>query len=143
MTKSFGVNENNDIFIAQDGNLSVVTGIVATLFACAQAAKAQLGEMIFAVDQGIPNFQTVWIGTPNIPQFEAYLRANILAVAGVQSIKNLSTNASNNVLNYKIVILTVYGQVVLVSENGNLSGVMLDENGQPLLLENGGFILLE
>lgn len=143
MVRSLAVNSNNDIYVGKDGNLAIAYDIEATLFACAQAAKAQFGEMVLAVNQGIPNFQTVWVGAPNIPQFEAYLRAAILAVSGVVRIINLTTTIANNVLSYRIVILTNFGQAILTSNGTSISGALLGENGIPLALENSEIILLE
>lgn len=144
MTKTFGVNSDNDIFINSTGNLDIQTGIQATLQACAQISKAQLGEMVLAMQEGIPNFQTVWVGVPNLAQFEAYLRTALLAVEGVRNILNLTTGISNNVLSYTAVIETVYGQGEIGSVVNFLpSNTLLNEDGTPLLTESGGFILTE
>lgn len=117
MTKVFKVDSNNDLVIAGDGNLAISTGLAATLQACEHAAKAQLSEMVLAVDQGVPNFQTIWNGSPNVTQFEAYLRRQLLAVVGVTDVVTLDTNVSNNVLSYTATISTIYGQGVI---NGGL-----------------------
>lgn len=145
MTKTFGVNKNNDIFINSSGLLDIQTGITATLQACAQISKAQLGEMVLAAQEGIPNFQVVWVGVPNLAQFEAYLRSAILSVEGVENILNLTTSVQNNVLSYTAVILTVYGTGTLssnVSATGN-SGILFGENGLPIYSESGQPIELE
>jgi hypothetical protein len=110
MTRVFTVDENNDLVIGTDGKLSISADLDATMQACQQAAQAQLGEMILAVDQGVPNFETIWNGAPTTTQFEAYLRRQILAVDGVLDIVSLETSIANNVLNYTIVILTRYGE---------------------------------
>lgn len=109
MTKTFAVDENNDLYIGNDGNLAIVTGKEAVLQACASAAKAQLGEMLYAVNSGIPNFQTVWVGAPNIQQFEAALRKTLLSVNGVREIKSLVTSLNNDQLQYSAVISTIFG----------------------------------
>ncbi len=113
MTKTFSVNENNDIFIGNDGNLSISAGLQAVLFVCANAAKAQLGEMVLQVEQGIPNFQTIWSGSPNVAQFEAALRTTLLNVADVTEVSNLSIAISNNVLSYTTTINTIYGNGII------------------------------
>lgn len=113
MTKTLAVDENNDIYIGNDGNLAIVTGIEATLQACAQAVQAQLGEMILAVDQGMPNFQTIWNGAPNVPQFEGYLRSTILGVENVLEIEDLTITPENGILSYQAQILTSFGSAVL------------------------------
>lgn len=117
MTKVFTVDENNDLMLAGNGNLSISTELEATLQACEHAAKAQLAEMVLAADQGVPNFQTIWNGSPNVTQFEAYLRRQLLAVVGVTDVVSLDTNVSNNILSYTATISTIYGQGVI---NGGL-----------------------
>lgn len=111
MTLTFTTNSNNDIFIGDDGNLSISRGIDGVAKACETAVKAQLGEMMFAVDQGMPNFQVVWNGRPNVIQFEAYLRQTIMGVDGVTGINNIDTSIVGDILVYSAVITTIYGQV--------------------------------
>lgn len=113
MTKTFATNNNNDLFIGNDGNLAIVNGQQAVLQACATAAKAQLGEMIYATNRGLPNFQTVWVGSPNLAQFEAALRQTLLSVNGVTEITDLSTSVTNNTLFYTATIKTIYGMGTL------------------------------
>lgn len=113
MTKVFTVDVNNDLVLAGDGNLSISTELKATLQACEHAAKAQLSEMVLAVDQGVPNFQIIWNGSPNVTQFEAYLRRQLLAVVGVTDVVALDTDVSNNILSYTATISTIYGEGVI------------------------------
>ncbi len=109
MSKVLGVDANNDLYIGADGSLVVTTAVQAVMQAAQQAAQTQLGEMIYAVDQGIPNFDTVWNGAPKIAQFEAYLRRTLLAVEGVTGVQNLTTAVRANQLTYRAVIQTIYG----------------------------------
>lgn len=144
MTITIGVNENNDIFVNSDGNLDMQIDLPATLQACAQISKAQLGEIIYSAQQGIPNFETVWNGVPNMAQWEAALRNAILSIEGVVNILNLTTSLANNVLSYTAEILTIYGTGTITNIFSSVTGgVLLDENGNPLLLEDGQNILLE
>jgi hypothetical protein len=110
MSRSFGVDENNDIFIAPDGRLSVVVDLQSILETCAHAVKAQLGEMVLAVDQGVPNFQTIWNGAPNVVQFESYVRRALLSVDGVLEVTELDTDATTSVLKYTATIRTTFGE---------------------------------
>jgi hypothetical protein len=112
---TLAVNSNNDIYVGNDGNLAIVYNLEATLQACAQAAKTQLGEMVLATDQGIPNFQTVWVGTPNLPQFEAAVRYALLNVPGVTGIQSFITSMQGTSLLYTAIIVTIYG-------TGNING---------------------
>lgn len=113
MVKVFASNENNDLYIASDGNLAIKTALEGVIQACEHAVKAQLGEMILAIDQGVPNFQTVWNGSPNLPQFEAYVRKAITGVAGVIEVKELQSDVVENVLVYSATIRTIYGEALV------------------------------
>lgn len=109
MTRTLAVDSSNDIFIGPDGSLAVSTARTAVLHLCAQAAKAQFGEMIYAVDEGMPNFDVVWNGSPNVGQFEAYLRRTLLAVADVISVDAVTIEAQGASLIYTADITTIYG----------------------------------
>lgn len=113
MTKTLVTDTNNDLYRGADGNLVVADSLQAVLAACATASKAQLGEMILATGQGIPNFQTIWVGSPNYALFQSYLRNTLLGVDGVLEVKSITMTASNNVLNYTATIETKYGTAVL------------------------------
>lgn len=110
MTRVFTVDINNDLVINGDGLMGISNEIQAVLQACEHAAKAQLREMVLAVDQGVPNFQTIWTGAPNIPQFEAYLLRELQKVDGVIEVVSLNASASSNVLSYNATIRTIYGE---------------------------------
>lgn len=115
MTQTFTTNSNNDIFLNNDGNLSISTGIQAVLQACATAAKAQLHEMIYAFDQGVANFETVWRNSANVAQFEASVRAAILAVDGVTGISDFSAVVQDDAVSYSATIQTIYGPGAITS----------------------------
>lgn len=109
MTQSFGLNRNNDIYIGSDGNLVIENGEQAVLNACANVAKASLGEEVLSINNGVPYFQAAWSGAPNIAVFESYLRNAFLSVDGVVQVVSLSTSIANNTLSYIAQIESVYG----------------------------------
>lgn len=113
MPLTLAVNENNDIYLDANGNLALATGIDAVLILCARAAKAQLGEMVLNTDQGMPNFQTIWNGSPNVAQFEAALRRTLLQVVDVLGVTGIDVALTNNVLRYTATIITAYGEGVI------------------------------
>ena len=113
MTRTIAVDDLNDIYVGPDGNLAIVTDLEATMQAVQQAAQTQLGEMEYAVDQGIPNFDTVWSGAPNISQFEAYLRRAIIAVDHVTGIRDLTISAAGGAVSYTAIIDTDFGSGAL------------------------------
>lgn len=112
---SANVNNNipgvapNDLYLDGDGNIVMAVDIQAALQACAEAAKTLLGEMVLNTDQGIPYFQTVWVGVPNVQQFNAALRVAFLAVPNVLEVVSLITSQQNNTLQYTAIIRTSFG----------------------------------
>lgn len=113
MTQTLGTNENNDIYLGPTGNLVVDNGQQAVEDACQTAAQLQLGEAVLQTQLGIPNFQTVWVGVPNIAIFEAYLRRALLGVNGVIAVTALTVSVADNVLKYTATIQSVYGELFL------------------------------
>lgn len=113
MTTTLGTDANNDLYIAKDGRLAVLTGVDAVQQACEQAVKAILGEMVFSADTGMPDFQLIWDGNPNIGQYEAYLRQTILSVDGVEAITTLQISVQGDILMYTATIQTIYGGATL------------------------------
>lgn len=111
--KVIAADSNNDIYIGANGSLATATGINAVLQAAQQAAQTQLAEMIYAVDEGIPNFDVVWNGSPNVAQFEAALRRAILAVEHVIGVREVTIARADNALSYAAIIETDYGPGVL------------------------------
>ncbi len=98
----------NDITLGADGNLSVLSGLAAVEAACATATKAQLGEMVFAIDTGIPNFQTLWIGTPEYGLWKAAILKTLQGVPGVTAVTSLDLAVSGSTVSYVARIMTKY-----------------------------------
>ena len=109
MTQTLSVNAKNDIFLDKAGNLSISYDLQATLQDCQQVAKLQLGEAVLNTNLGVPYFQTIWVGVPNIQQWTSSLRAAFLSVAGVVEVVSLITSQVDDVLQYNAIIRTIYG----------------------------------
>lgn len=106
------VDQNNDIF-AQNGILVVADGVRSLVQRSNQAMKLVLGEARYALDEGIPYFQAVFSGSPNLLIFEAAARKTLLAVSGVTGILSFVADISNNTLTYTATLATDLGQIVL------------------------------
>lgn len=104
------VDPDNDLHLDASGGVATVSALTACMQACAHAMKAQLGEMIYAADQGLPNFAVIWVGNPNLLQFEAASRATLRAVAGVLEVTAFSARVSAGRLAYAATIRTIYGE---------------------------------
>lgn len=100
---------NNDLYIGPDGSLAMATGLQAVMQAARQAAQTQLGEMMYAVDEGVPDFASIWNGAANVSQFEAYLRRTLLAIDHITGVRDLTITVSGNKLSYAATLETDYG----------------------------------
>jgi hypothetical protein len=105
---TFAVNSNNDLYLDEFGNIAFAFDLTAITQQCQQAAKTLLGEMVYDINNGIPYFQTLWVGTPNIVQYTSALRRAFLAVGGVVEVVSLLTSQSDNTLSYSAAIRTIY-----------------------------------
>ena len=88
----------------------------AVLQNCDTAMRAQLGEMIYAMDKGVPYRQLLWDSYDPI-SWGAAAQATILAVDGVSAIVSFIMSKTGNVFSYSAIIETTYGQGQI---NGNL-----------------------
>jgi hypothetical protein len=113
MTRTFAVDDNNDLYLGAGGNLAIVSDLDAVLLVCAAKARTRLGEMVLQVDGGLPYFEDVFTGQPNTANFETALRAALLSVDGVTQISSLTITQAGNALNYVAEIVTVYGPGVI------------------------------
>lgn len=98
--------DTNDLYLGPDGNIVVFSGIEAIVQACKTACQTQLGECVLQQGQGLPNFQLIWVGTPDYALWQSYLENTILAVDGVNSVSEIQLSVSNNTLNYSALIVT-------------------------------------
>lgn len=113
MSLTLAVNANNDLYLDKSGSLAQVRDIQSTLQSAQQAAQTQLGEMQYHVDRGIPNFSVIWNGHPNVAQFEAALRRELMKVTDVLDVPQLSTALVGDRVVYSATIKTTFGTVPL------------------------------
>lgn len=111
MTQTLGTNSNNDLYRGPDGNLVMLTGEQAVGAACKSASLAQLGEMVLATNAGLPNFEAIWVGTPNLALWKQYLLNTLLGVKGVLAVTEIAALVVDGVLTYTATIKTEYGEV--------------------------------
>ncbi|ECF2272453.1 hypothetical protein CUR65_12130 [Salmonella enterica subsp. enterica serovar Legon] len=111
--RSLAVNSNNDIYIGDDGSLAVAREIYAVKHSSTQAAKAQLGEMMYATDRGLPTFDVIWNGSPNPAVYEAWLRRTLLECSGVHEVRALNVSVAGSDLKYSATIITDYGEIAI------------------------------
>lgn len=110
--RTFATSDTND-FALVGRSLALISDLPAVLDVCSHVAQALLGEMVLAKDQGMPYFQTVWVGAPTTAPFEAAFRARIIQVSGVTGIDELTTEQVGDTMRYRATIVTIYGPGVI------------------------------
>lgn len=109
MTRTFEVDDNNDLTIGDNRKLALIDNLAAVMAICRHAAKAILGEMIYAKQQGLPDFQAVWQGSANFTAWEVAYRARIKQIPEVTALQSLSTWRDGDTMKYAATIKTIYG----------------------------------
>ena len=108
--RTLGTNSNNDLYIAPNGQLAINSDLSALSQTCEHVVKTMMGELILQGDTGIPSFQLIWGGAPNIAQAENAIRESLLNVIGVEDVTELSAFVSDGVFRYSATIQTIYGE---------------------------------
>ncbi len=113
MTLVIAINDQNDMFLDSTNNLALATGQEAVAQAAQTASKAQLGEMIYFTTQGMPSFQSIFIGTPNVQIYRSALVQAIEAINGVVSVTSILVSQVKDNMNYTAEIETIYGSLIV------------------------------
>ncbi|MDE2100246.1 MAG: hypothetical protein KGL39_23550 [Patescibacteria group bacterium] len=113
MPSTLSLNSNNDLYLDSAGNLQLLTGIDAVAAVCNTAAQTQLGECVLATGQGLPNFQSLWVGVPDYQIWQSYLENTLLEVPGVSGIQSITLTKTAGVLNYIANINSIYGSTTV------------------------------
>jgi hypothetical protein len=111
--RTIGTDSSNDLNLLPTGTLEVLQGIDAVSQTARQYASTLLGEMIHAVDQGVPFFGVAFGTQPNLSQFEAVMRRRLLECPGVLQVPELSARQSGDTLGYTATIVTEFGSGVI------------------------------
>lgn len=112
---TFETDFNNDLVIGSDGNLSLISGINAVSQTAEHYAYTLRGEMMFAADLGVPFFDVAFGATPNIAQFESFMRMRIMETPEVIRINSFTAEQVNDSLIYNAEIETIYGAGVITN----------------------------
>lgn len=110
--KTLAVDRYNDIYLEQNGLLAIATGATAIGQASVQYSRSRRGEMIHAMDDGVPFDLVAWLGSPNETQFEAVMRTRLLQLPEVLEVVTFEVRHVGDVLNYTATLRTTAGEVV-------------------------------
>tara|TARA_R110000868_G_scaffold124114_3_gene328314 strand:+ start:270 stop:620 length:351 start_codon:yes stop_codon:yes gene_type:complete len=113
---SFKRDDNRDLFLNSRNDISMNSDLDACLQTCESVAMLLRGEDIYNISEGLPNFELVWDGVPNIPQYRAALISAIEKVNDVIKVSNYDFIVNNNELIYNIEIETNFGNGVISNE---------------------------
>lgn len=112
--RTLKVDANNDLMVGDDGNLAFLSGIDAVGQSSVQYVRARRGEMIHAMDEGIPYDTVAWgTGGANESQFEAVVRARLLQLTNVTAISSFTVRQVDDVLGYTATLVTDLGEVTI------------------------------
>jgi hypothetical protein len=109
MVQSFDLSPSGDVYIGANGNLAVATGLQAIQDACLNVCRARLGEEVLTTGNGLPYFECVFNGSPNLAIFRSYLITVLNNVPGVTSVSDVAISIANNTLSFSATIQTIYG----------------------------------
>jgi endoglucanase Acf2 len=115
MVQTLGLSASNDIYVNPSGNIQVDTALQALVDICLNVSKALLGEMVLTVNNGLPYFQAVFTGVPNLAVFQTYLINALNGIDGVNSVQNVNMSLDDNVLSFTATISTIYGPTTLAN----------------------------
>lgn len=114
---SFARDSNNDLFLSSRNDISMNTGLDACLQACESAVSTILGEKIYNQDEGIPAFNIIWNGTPNLVQARLVIIDTIEKVDNVIEVSDFNFVVTDNEFKYTATIKTTFG-------SGNINNVI-------------------
>lgn len=106
------LDDNNDIFLDNEGNLAICKNIEAVKTSVSCATKTNYGEIVLNTNLGVPYFTTIFTAHPDIELWKTYMKKAILSIPKVIGISYFKTYVDNkkNLLTYASVINTEYGE---------------------------------
>lgn len=105
---TFQLDDKNDLTLGKSASIEMLSGIKAVAQTAENYAKTLLGEMIHAIDEGVPYFGTVFARGDTV-QFEAALRRRLQSVPEVRAVRSLTVLQVGEIVSYNASIDTIYG----------------------------------
>lgn len=110
--RSVAVGADYDIGMGPDRNLTMVTGKDCVQQDCVQATRMLLGEYPYDTNRGVPYMETLF-RNKSVFEFEEGLRAELLRVPNVRSVKDFRVIQVSDILEFEAVIDTTFGPLEL------------------------------
>lgn len=118
-TRTIETNENNDLFLPDGRNLSIIEGASALSQNIRHAHLMRKGEDLYDVNNGVDYFGTVFSSPKNLDAARQSLSNAILKKNDVRGIELLDISLNGEVLDFTAQIITIYGETLTV---GNSNG---------------------
>lgn len=110
--KTFDTDENNDIFLVNNG-FAFVYDVEAVAKVAENVLLTQRGELEYNTKRGIPWFETVFSSVRNLPAWSASMRSSLKKVSNVTGLTSFDYDVSGNTVEYVAKINTIYGEATV------------------------------
>lgn len=112
-TSTLQVNSNNDLFLPDGKNLSILTGIEAVVQDVRCATLMRKGEDVYNVLAGVDYFGYIFTPQPSYDNARRSLISAIESSPEVLTVESLTMTITENTLSYEAKTRTVYGQIAI------------------------------
>lgn len=110
--QTISINENNDIYIDNSGNLAISQDLEAMGNIFVNKSQTLKNEMLYS-DKGIDYFNTIF-SSPSYPDlFQNELTNQLEATEATISVESFEAETKDNVFKYSAKIQTEYGELYL------------------------------
>jgi uncharacterized protein YccT (UPF0319 family) len=107
---SLDQNDRRD-FVVVGGRIQTVSDLDSAKVIIDNVIRSQIGEYRYNVTKGIEYENNVFSSAPNLQQFEAQARREVLALPFVERVTKFEYNTNNGTLNYSMTVLTSFGEI--------------------------------
>ena len=113
-TLTIEVNENNDIYLPDGRNLSIIAGVAALTQTIKQAHLMQKGEDLYDQSNGVDYLGTIFSSPRDEDGARQSIANAILKKSDVQSIEALDITFDGGVTDFTANIITIYGDAIKI-----------------------------
>lgn len=113
----FALNENNDIFLDETGQLKILSGIEEVEQNIITRVSTFKDEIFYDPDRGVAYRETVFASAANLVSFRRSLREQTLLVNDVTDVTVLDVRQEGDQVFYEMEVTTTFG---IRTINGNV-----------------------
>jgi hypothetical protein len=115
-TQTIACNENNDMYLVDGRNLSIISGAPACAQNLTQKGLMILGENQFNINDGVDYFGTVFTPQPNYDAARQSISKNILECPDTLSVSSLTITTEGDEFEYTAQVSTIYGPITSTNQ---------------------------